>query len=700
MRVLLFSFLAFASRAETSIKVMSFNLRYASASVGSNAWENASQSPDRRIVARNTILNHQPDIIGFQEGEAGQLDYLATQLAQYHIERQQPSGGSGNEHTAFAYRTNVLELLDRGCFSLGPSPGGGYWNNIPGTPFQPWSLFPENLFAFPRLALWGQFRWKATGQEFVFYSTHFDVYNGANSGTSQVKSAAMIVDDALVRTRRNPLSPLAIVVGDFNSNQTDRPWKLFTGAYTNGGISGDFTDAWWQVHGVWINSGTMHEFAGGVQPENRRIDWVLHRGGFTATQAATSTDSSPSTNLTTFQTHTLYASDHYPVLATLQFPPVAPDYDRDGLPDALELLSPISHPTRADSDSDGLLDGEEDLNGNGVVEGGESDPSNASDTQRPTDIRFFQMDGLRDFRAPLLAANGLLLYGIFDGRYVYVATQDAGENNDHFIFIATNPAAARNAPWAKGGTVGQYVAFLADENDNGFVSWFDASNTAITNLLIARAASYYQNGGWLEGVLDLSSFFGAGFTGPVYIAAAPYANSDGGALITSAQVPSGNLDPHLLGLSEYVAVTPGDLDGDGINDMSDPDADGDDLPDAWERIHGLNPADSSGLNGAEGDLDDDGVSNADELRSHTSPAIDTDHLQIQSVSVSENLVSITWPAVYGTTYRFTRTTNIFSTTSWTSIAFHTATAFPSGILTNWSAATSSVNQQSRIEIVP
>jgi hypothetical protein len=51
--------------------------------------------------------------------------------------------------------------------------------------------------------------------------------------------------------------------------------------------------------------------------------------------------------------------------------------------------------------------------------------------------------------------------------------------------------------------------------------------------------------------------------------------------------------------------------------VSDGDEDG--LPDAWEIMHGLDPDDNSGNNGWDGDFDDDGVSNADELEGNSAP---------------------------------------------------------------------------------
>jgi 2',3'-cyclic-nucleotide 2'-phosphodiesterase (5'-nucleotidase family) len=52
------------------------------------------------------------------------------------------------------------------------------------------------------------------------------------------------------------------------------------------------------------------------------------------------------------------------------------DTDWDGLPDSTELAG-CTDPNDADTDDDGLLDGEEDANHNGVVDAGETNPCNA-----------------------------------------------------------------------------------------------------------------------------------------------------------------------------------------------------------------------------------------------------------------------------------------------------------------------------------
>ena len=74
---------------------------------------------------------------------------------------------------------------------------------------------------------------------------------------------------------------------------------------------------------------------------------------------------------------------------------------------------------------------------------------------------------------------------------------------------------------------------------------------------------------------------------------------------------------------QVVVVVPSrtaDCDGDGLtdweetmihgSDYDDPDTDGDGLPDGWEVWNGLSPVDSTGDDGADGDLDGDGFSNS------------------------------------------------------------------------------------------
>jgi hypothetical protein len=64
------------------------------------------------------------------------------------------------------------------------------------------------------------------------------------------------------------------------------------------------------------------------------------------------------------------------------------------------------------------------------------------------------------------------------------------------------------------------------------------------------------------------------------------------------------------------------------------DTDGDGLPDAWELLHGLDPRDPTGDQGAAGDPDGDGRNNLEEFLSGTDPRDPLSHLRIDSVGLA------------------------------------------------------------------
>lgn len=169
----------------------------------------------------------------------------------------------------------------------------------------------------------------------------------------------------------------------------------------------------------------------------------------------------------------------------------------------------------------------------------------------------WQMDGLLDADASLVAANGALhLYAGVKGDVLYVACEDAGEGNDHFILVARTPGAMRAAPWAKAGQVAGWDAFLADENDNNYAGWFDASGTV--------QVACGTGAGYLEGTINLREELGV-LPERVYLAMAPYPTADGAALLHASQVPASINNDSNLDAGEYAAfdtVLKGDCTGD------------------------------------------------------------------------------------------------------------------------------------------
>jgi hypothetical protein len=162
----------------------------------------------------------------------------------------------------------------------------------------------------------------------------------------------------------------------------------------------------------------------------------------------------------------------------------------------------------------------------------------------------FVMDGALDADAKEIASkNGMKLYYSMHGGKLYIATNDAGEGSDHFIYLAgeNGAGAMTNANWAKAGQIAQWAAFLADENNNDFEGWFDATG--------ASAAATGANGGVLEGTIDLAAEFGGTIPADIYLAVGLYGSADGGTLLSTHQLP-GTLDSDgNLQAGEYLKLT-------------------------------------------------------------------------------------------------------------------------------------------------
>lgn len=158
------------------------------------------------------------------------------------------------------------------------------------------------------------------------------------------------------------------------------------------------------------------------------------------------------------------------------------------------------------------------------------------------------MDGVRDTDSVLVGTNnGINLWAGVKGDVLYLATQDAGEGNDHFILMARTPGSLRAAMWAKAGQVANWDAFLADENTNDYEGWFDAGPGVTTQAMTAG------NGGVLEGTINLRQKYGL-LPPTLRLAVGLYANPDGGVLLSTHQVPASVNSDGNLDAGEYLEV--------------------------------------------------------------------------------------------------------------------------------------------------
>ena len=276
---LLFSFLAFVNMAydedsEPKLKVMTFNLRYASSNAP-NAW------PVRRPVMRDCILQSNPDLIGTQEGLYQQLKNVAEDFPEYHWIGTGRDGGSRGEFMAIFYKKARFEPQEFDHFWLSETPnviGSTTWGN-------------RNR----RMVTWVRFLDKPSGREYYLANTHLD----HEIQVAREKAAALIKERVAGLKSGTPF----ILVGDFNANAGEN--KAYD-ILTDGGF---LTDTW-PTAKERRNEGisTFHDFKG--PKPGGRIDWILTRGDFVAEWI----------EIVTFSRDGQFPSDHFPVITSLAWP--------------------------------------------------------------------------------------------------------------------------------------------------------------------------------------------------------------------------------------------------------------------------------------------------------------------------------------------------------------------------------------------
>jgi endonuclease/exonuclease/phosphatase family metal-dependent hydrolase len=275
-RLLLIAVFVFAAAQVTSLaaqtlRVMSFNVRTGIANDGLNDWDH------RRDIMVRTIREQHPDVLGTQELNKFQGDYIVSKLPQYVWFGIGRHGDDGDEHMGVFYRADRLRVID----------SGNYW--LSDTPNKPGSISWGN--PYPRMVTWALFERKTNGRRFYYCNTHFPYRD--QDELARTRSAEEILAHLNALSATLPI----VMTGDFNS----APDKLDHAVLTS-----LLDDAWISAASRSGPEKTFHNFTG---IPDRRIDWILYRG-FRALTAQT----------VTTQQNGRYPSDHFPVAAVLAWP--------------------------------------------------------------------------------------------------------------------------------------------------------------------------------------------------------------------------------------------------------------------------------------------------------------------------------------------------------------------------------------------
>ncbi|QDV10547.1 Endonuclease/Exonuclease/phosphatase family protein [Rosistilla oblonga] len=262
------------------VRVMSFNIRYGTASDGENHWER------RKEFVAETIAAYDPDLLGTQETLEFQKQFLEQQMPGYtSVGVGRDDGSDKGEMTALFFKTKRFELRDEGHFWLSETPGKAgskSWDS-----------------SLPRICSWVRLKDRQSNapREILFINTHFD-HRGQQARN---ESAALV----LRKIDELGADCDVVLTGDFNSSVTSVPYRtLFADAAESSRLVDTFA-----VAGTKETKGdtTISRFLGD-QFAGPRIDWIATRGNWKILDAQIDRTAKEGRA----------PSDHYPVTARLQ----------------------------------------------------------------------------------------------------------------------------------------------------------------------------------------------------------------------------------------------------------------------------------------------------------------------------------------------------------------------------------------------
>ena len=183
-----------------AVRIMTWNIRCNSPGDGIHAW------PQRRDEFLSFLLFQQPDIFCIQEGLPDQVAFLRDGLRGFDMRGVgRDDGKVKGEHSAIYFNGARFVSSADGTFWLSPTP------SVPG---KGWDA------ALPRIVTWVRLVDSSTASILYVFNTHFD-----HIGTEARENSARLLRSKIGEIAgRFPV----VVAGDFNSVDTDLPYRILT----------------------------------------------------------------------------------------------------------------------------------------------------------------------------------------------------------------------------------------------------------------------------------------------------------------------------------------------------------------------------------------------------------------------------------------------------------------------------------------
>ncbi|MGL4293113.1 MAG: endonuclease/exonuclease/phosphatase family protein [Bacteroidales bacterium] len=255
-----------------AVNVASFNLRMNTSRDSLNAW------PYRAQNVRALIRFHEFEIFGVQEALPEQMEFLSQMPEYTSVGKGRDDGKHAGEHSAVFFRNDRFDLIDSGDF---------WFSETPEIPSKGWDAKCCN-----RICSWAKLEDRDSGRQLVFFSAHFD----HEGDIARVKSAEMMVDKINKIAGGLP----AVFVGDLNSVPSSEAYLVLSGSLKDAANVSETAP--------YGPEETFNNFDWQTIP-SARIDYIFVNEPVSVKKYGVLTDSKGRR----------YPSDHFPVLARIQF---------------------------------------------------------------------------------------------------------------------------------------------------------------------------------------------------------------------------------------------------------------------------------------------------------------------------------------------------------------------------------------------
>jgi len=290
------------SNETDAVKILSFNIRVKALDFGINTWEN------RKNKVIGTLNFYDPDLIGFQEDEDSQVNFLRENLPEYQAVYDERDYDKKFSNNAIFFRKTIFKLIDNGMLWLSETPN---------KPSKSWGVRTTRTMTYAKL------EYLQLKKTVIVINVHLD-----NRSKEHRINSAGIINNFL--QKYNPENYDVIITGDFNegiAQPTQREFikygfnDTWTYCYVRSCCS--YKDVFMSFHGFLgntINNKFLkplvylaNTYQGGELPSHYGyfVDWILYKGDNIIPVYIHLINNHDSTGI--------YSSDHFPIFSVFRF---------------------------------------------------------------------------------------------------------------------------------------------------------------------------------------------------------------------------------------------------------------------------------------------------------------------------------------------------------------------------------------------